>query len=82
MSQITVRIPLTLKKKVGKESVLIDAENVKDALEKLKREFKGEFNEDFYIFLLNGRVINERKLGQTKLSAGDTLHIFLPLCGG
>ena len=82
MSQITVRIPLTLKKKVGKESVSIDAENVRDALEKLKRDFKGEFNEDFYIFLLNGRIINKRKLGQTKLSTGDTLHIFLPVFGG
>ena len=82
MSQIIVRIPLTLKKKGGKESVLINAENVKDTLEKLKREFKEEFNEDLYIFLLNGRIINKRKLGQTKLSTGDTLHIFSPLFGG
>ena len=82
MSQITVRIPQNLNKKVGQESVLIDAGNVKDALEKLKREFKEEFSEDLYIFLLNGRIINKRKLGQTKLSAGDTLHIFLPVFGG
>ncbi|MCK4823889.1 MoaD/ThiS family protein, partial [bacterium] len=44
--------------------------------------FKEEFNEDSYIFLLNGRIINKRKLGQTKLSTGDTLHIFLPVFGG
>ncbi len=82
MSQITVRIPINLRRKIGKDSVSIDAENVKETLEKLESKFGEKFSEGFYIFLLNGRIVDKKKLNQTKLSPGDTLYIFLPVAGG
>jgi len=91
MSQITVQMYATLREKVGKGKISIDAKNVKDALEKLENEFGDRFREQlyekeeiksYYIFLLNGHVIDVRRLSQTKLSPGDILGIFLPLAGG
>ena len=83
MSQITLKVPLNLREKVGKDNILIDAENIKDVLKKLEREIGQKLNENSYIFLLNGRVINDRKkLKQAKLSPGDALYIFSPVLGG
>jgi len=82
VSQITVKVPVNLKRKIGKDNVSIDAENVKDALEKLESKFSEKFSEGFYIFFLNGCILDKKKLNQIKLSSGDTLHIFLPVGGG
>ena len=83
MSQVTLKVPLNLRKKVGKDNISIDAENIKDVLITLERETGQKLNENGYIFLLNGHVINDRKkLKQTKLFSGDALYIFSPVLGG
>ena len=83
MSQVTLKVPLNLRKKVGKDNISIDAENIEDVLIRLEREIGQKLNENGYIFLLNGYVVNDRKkLKQTKLSSGDVLYIFSPVVGG
>jgi MoaD family protein len=91
MSQVEVNLFSALKEKVGKGKVSVDARNIKDALEKLENKFGDKFREQlyekgaikkYYIFLLNGRVIDVKALGQTKLSPGDILHILPPVAGG
>ena len=91
MSQIEVHLFSTLREKVGKGKISIDARNIKDALRKLENKFGDKFREELYekgrikshyIFLLNGRVIDVKALSQTKLSPGDILHIMPPVAGG
>jgi len=91
VSQITVQMYATLRERVGKRKVSIDADNVKDALEGLGKELGNEFREqlyekgeikNYYILLLNGQHIDIERLSQTKLSPGDILYILPPLAGG
>ncbi len=91
MSQITVQMYATLRERVGKRKVSIDADNVKDALEGLGKELGDRFREQLfekgniksnYILLLNGHHVNTERLSQTKLSPGDILYILPPLAGG
>ncbi len=91
MSQITVQIYSTLREKIGKRQVSLDAENIKDALEKLGEELGDIFRKhlfekgkikSYYILLLNGHHIDLERASQTKLSPGDTLSILPPLAGG
>jgi len=91
MSQIKVQLYSTLREKVGKGKISIDARNIKDALKKLENKFGDKFREElyekgriknYYILLLNGRVINVKALSQIKLSPGDVLHIIPPVAGG
>ena len=91
MSQIKVQLYSTLREKVGKGKISIDARNIKDALKKLENKFGDKFREElyekgriksYYILLLNGRVIDVKALSQIKLSPGDVLHILPPVAGG
>lgn len=91
MSQIKVQLYSTLREKVGKGKISIDARNIKDALKKLENKFGDKFREElyekgvvknYYILLLNGRVIDVKALSQIKLSPGDVLHIIPPVAGG
>lgn len=91
MSQITVQMYGTLREKVGKGKISINAENIKDALEKLANQFARKFRvqlyekgeiKSHYILLLNGHVVNLKQEGQIKLSPGDILYIFSPIAGG
>jgi len=47
MSQITVQMYGTLREKVGKGKISINAENIKDALEKLANQFARKFRVQF-----------------------------------
>lgn len=91
MSQIKIQLYSTLREKVGKGKISIDAKNIKDALKKLENKFGDKFREElyekgvvknYYIFLLNGCVIDVKALSQIKLSPGDVLHIIPPVAGG
>lgn len=86
MSQITVQMYGTLREKVGKGKISINAENIKDTLEKLANQFSRKFRVQLYeigeiishyILLLNG-VVNLKQEGQTKLSPGNIIsHVLL-----
>lgn len=92
MARITVRFYTTLKEKVGKGKVELEAKNVADALENLKRQFGTKFTDqlydpsgkikDYYILLLSGHTIDREEIEKTEVKEGDILHIFPPIAGG
>lgn len=92
MARITVRFYTTLKEKVGKGKVELEAENVADALENLKRQFGTKFTDqlydpsgkikDYYILLLSGHTVDREEIKKTEVKEGDILHIFPPIAGG
>jgi molybdopterin converting factor small subunit len=48
MAQITVRFYTTLREKIGKSKVSLDAPTVAQALEELKKQFGSRFTEQLY----------------------------------
>ncbi|MBU4310448.1 MoaD family protein [bacterium] len=92
MARITVRFYTTLKEKVGKGKVELEAKNVADALEELREQFGTKFTDqlyepsgkikDYYILLLSGRSVDRKEIKKTTLKEGDILHIFPPIAGG
>lgn len=92
MAKITVRFYTTLKEKVGKGTVELEAKNVANALEELKEQFGTKFTEqlydpsgkikDYYILLLSGHTVYREEIKKTKVKEGDILHIFPPIAGG
>ncbi len=92
MAQITVRFYTTLREKIGKSKVSLDAPNVAQALEELKRQFGPRFTEqlynpdgtikNYYILLLSGHTIDRNEIKKAILKEGDILHIFPPIAGG
>lgn len=92
MARITVRFYTTLKEKVGKGKVELEAKNVADALENLKRQFGTKFTDqlydptgkikDYYILLLSGHTIDRKEIKKREVKKGDILHIFPPIAGG
>ena len=91
MNRITIWVNGSLKKEIGKEEILVDAQNVKEVFEKLKDKFGDKFIKQlyekekirsYYMFLLNGHFVETGKLNQTKLSPGDVLRIFQLVAGG
>ncbi len=92
MARITVRFYTTLKEKVGKGKVELEAKNVADALEELKEQFGTKFTDqlydpsnkikDYYILLLSGHTVQKEEIKKTEVKEGDILHIFPPIAGG
>ena len=91
MSKIKVQLYSALREKVGMGKFSIDAINFKYAFKKFDNKFGDKFREElyekgriknYYILLLNGRVIDVKALSQIKLSPGDVLHILPPVAGG
>lgn len=91
MSRISIRLFGSLKSKAGEERFSFDAKTAEEAIKKLARKLNKNFKEHLYdgkkikthyIFLLNGKVIDMRKLDKIKLINGDALQIFSPVGGG
>lgn len=89
---ITIKVYTILREKLGTDTITLEAKNIADVLEQLLKKFGEKLKEtlyeksgkvkSYYIFLLNGRVIESNRFAQTKLNPGDVLHIFPPIAGG
>ena len=92
MAQITIRFYTTLREKLGKSKVSLDAPTVAQALVELKRQFGSRFTDqlynskgtikNYYILLLSGHTVDRKEIKKTALKEGDILHIFPPIAGG
>ena len=91
MEKIKVKLYATLRDKVGKDIVYINASNVREAITEILKLFpslKGEIVDengklkDDYIYLVNGRNIVFLQNEDTPLKNGDKLTIFPPVGGG
>ena len=76
-----------LSRKIGKEVEIrvdgeITIEELVKELVKLHPEAEEEFNEFFYIFSVNGDLIQSDKLGEVKVKEGDEVIIIPPVSGG
>ena len=91
MAKVTVKLYATLKEILGFDTAYVEASNVKEAIERLLREYpklKYEIVDDNlnlkdrYIYLVNGRNIAFLQRENTPLKEGDRLTIFPPVGGG
>lgn len=92
MPKITVRMYTILKEQLGCGKVELQAKDVSEVMEKLKEKFGERFQDtlyeqdgkikNYYILLLNGRVVDLKNIKKSGLKEGDTLHIFPPIAGG
>jgi len=92
MPQVEVKFYASLKEKLGKDVVSLKAENVKEAIELLKDKLGENFSrwvlekdgslKNYYILIVNERIVDKKNLINTKLKDKDILHIFPPIAGG
>ena len=91
MGKIKVKLYATLRDKIGKDTIYINANNVREAIKELLNLFpslKGEIVDengklkDDYIYLVNGRNIVFLQNEDTNLKDGDKLTVFPPVGGG
>lgn len=91
MAKVTVKLYATLKEILGFDTTYVEANNVKEAIEKLLRKYpklKDEIVDDnlnlkdHYIYLVNGRNIVFLQKENTILKEGDRVTIFSPVGGG
>ena len=84
MPEVTIRFYTTLRKKAGIDEFTCAADNVRDALSCVKRQFGDEFMQSVrrcQVFVNSENVIHLK--GQhTRLKPGDAVHIFPPAAGG
>ncbi len=90
--KVTVKFYASLREELGIPSVAVDAENADEAIKILLNKFGDKFKNKifdssgkikaYYIFLLNGFVVDKHNLMKTKLKEGDIFHIFPPIAGG
>lgn len=91
MARVTVLMHAALKNRLGKAKVKLKAENMKEVIDLLEEKYGEKFREalydgekikSYYIFLLNGNVVDMKDLANTDLKKGDIVHIFTPIPGG
>ena len=91
MARVTVLMHTTLKKALGKGKDRVKAENIAEVMDALEKKFGDKFRDEvyegdkiksYYIFLLNGDVVDSKELAETSLKKGDMVHIFTPIPGG
>ena len=89
MALINVRFYTILRRKLGVDSLFLEAADIEEAIAYLDESFSSRFQQEFHtdgkiqencIFLLNG--INLRNLERSILEEGDVIHVFLPTAGG
>lgn len=92
-SVVKVKFYTILKDKLSvSEEELTGLNTVQEVLEELSRKYGEAFNKEvfdengkiynYYILLLNDRVVDREKPQDSKLKDGDVLHIFPPIAGG
>ncbi|MDY6796370.1 MAG: MoaD/ThiS family protein [Actinomycetota bacterium] len=89
MALINVRFYTILRRKLGVDSLFLEATDIEEAIAFLEERIGSRFRQELHtsgkmqencIFLLNG--INLRNLKRFVLEEGDVLHVFLPTAGG
>ena len=91
MAKIKVKLYATLKEMIGRDTVFVEANTVRQVIEKLINEYPTLRREivndnlslkDDYIYLVNGRNIVFLQKEDTHLNEGDKVTIFPPVGGG
>ena len=91
MAKIKVKLYATLKEMIGRDTIFVEADTVRQVIEKLINEYptlrREIVNEDLslkddYIYLVNGRNIVFLQKEDTRLNEGDKVTIFPPVGGG
>ena len=91
MVKVKVKLYATLKEILGKDTVFVEAGNVRELIHSLVKEYpvlkkeivnKNLSLKDDYIYLVNGRNIVFLQNEQTPLKEGDKVTIFPPVGGG
>lgn len=91
MSKIVVQFDTFLTEKLGIDNVPIEADNINEVLMKLKTQFgsilENELYEDgkikdYFIFVLNKKIIDLKNLEKAEGSNGDILYILPVIAGG
>jgi len=90
MSKILVKFYTTLKDRLGTSKLWLDGSSVGDVLSHLRKKpgieevlFDGKgIVRGHFVLTLNSKILDSKKTGKTRVSAGDILHIFPPVSGG
>lgn len=91
MARVVINVFTTLKEAIGTGRVEVEGNNVGDLLDELARRFGQRFRNELYdgdkikeyfILLLNGRVVDKKQIQSTVVKDGDVMHIFPPIAGG
>ncbi|MGC8728511.1 MAG: MoaD/ThiS family protein [Elusimicrobiales bacterium] len=91
MAVVTLKVYTTLKDRLGFSQIDVDAENLKQAVEKLcdmNKEIKNILFENknkiknYFVITLNSEIIDNSRISRIKLTDGDIINIFPPVSGG
>ncbi|MFA6584320.1 MAG: MoaD/ThiS family protein [Elusimicrobiaceae bacterium] len=91
MATITLQFQGVIKQKAGVESLSIDGGTIKAAILNAEKQlgpaFSAELYHDgkiksYYMFILNGEIVDAASIGRKKLADGDILRLFAPVGGG
>jgi molybdopterin synthase sulfur carrier subunit len=80
----TVKFFATLRQAAGAREVQLQADTVKELLDRLSADYEGKLDRYLKIstVLINGKNVVHMKGGRTKLKPDDVVSIFPPLGGG
>ena len=92
MSEVKVKFYASLKEKIGKNEITINADNMHELIKVLKDKLGNNFStwvigedgyiKDYYILILNDRIIGKKDFPTVQLKEKDVVHIFPPVAGG
>ncbi len=93
MASVRVKFFATVREVAGERSVEVDAENIRDLLDRLRERFGRKFEETvfdddtgelkrFYSCMVNGKRIELLDGYDTSLADGDVVALFPPVGGG
>ena len=92
MAEITVMIYTTLRARLGFSKAELRGKTVHELLLKLAAVKKPDVKnilfdaaghvKNHFVLTLNSEIIDNRKTKNTKVKAGDILHVFPPISGG
>ncbi|MCX7641179.1 MAG: MoaD/ThiS family protein [Elusimicrobiales bacterium] len=91
MAKVTIKLYTTLKERLNKSHVEVNANTLKEALEKLcikEKKIKNILFEKkgkvkgYFVITINSNIIDNSKISKIKLFNGDIINIFPPVSGG
>jgi len=91
MARVSVKMFATVREAAGTPSAQLEAVDVEDLLQKLRKSFGPRFasllkeadsDPEGLVMLLNGRNVSRSRTRPVKLTDGDEIAIFPPVSGG